>query len=460
MDNIDSIIEKINKAIGDKDYFYISNYVEHAQGFEKWIKNFKTVYLWNTDYAEYLTRKGIETYCFVKEMGHQDEVKSSAQILDFVVNNNLVHFKQGSFFQTFKISPKFSDLVEKLEGKVVNTSDELNRLFESKVSQSGIFDKYGISFPKTIVSKFKDFTYDQVKSLLVPSDATMENDVFVVQFNRGHTGNGTLFVRDKALYYELQRKFPQRTVRMSEFIQSPTYTINACATSKGIYMSGLCKQVSGVYELSHDMGATVGNNYAHGLSSSQILDLNEEINKLRKPLDEKGYRGMFGIDFMLKNGKVNILEINARQTMSVPFNCAIQQERWQVPIMLIHIAEFLGIDYEIDLQNYNTENTTSLEYSQLILRNKTGQDIVIKNEVRNGEYALQDGKLIYRNPQIYAEKIEDDNILVLTKKKDTRIAEGDEMARIQLKKNLYIENEVVDRKYVGILLDLDKQLMM
>ncbi len=451
MDNINSIVEKINEKIGNKSFYYISNFIDHAQGYERWIKNFKGICLWNTPYSQYLRRKEIEVYCFNDQVVDQTDVKSSAQILDSIIDNKLINFQEGNFYQTFKISPRFSTLVEKLEGNLVNTSDDLNRLFESKVSQAGIFDKYKVNFPKTIITKLKDLNYPEAVKLF--------GDVFVVQFNRGHTGNGTIFVKEKEQYLELQRKFPQRILRISEFIDSPTYTINGCATKYGIFLSGLCRQISGVLELSPDFGGTVGNNYAHGLNSSQIISLMDEVKKLESALNDNNYKGLFGLDFMVQGNKIIILEINARQTMSVPFNSTLQEFKGQVPLILLHVAEFLDIEYEVNIENYNMENTLPLEAAQVILRNKTGGEIVVENEFKSGEYTVEGNNLILRNPGLYIDKIEKDNLVIISKVKGTKIPEGEEMARIQIKKNLYLDFSTLDTRYVNLLLQIEKRLL-
>lgn len=450
MDNITSLTDKINEAIGNNTYYYVANFIDHAQGLEKWITNFQGISLWNSPYLNYLKDKGVPVFCFVDRVEQQPEVKSAAQILDFMLDNRLIDFYPESFFQTFKISSRFSSLVEKIGGKLLNSSDDLNRLFESKVSQAELFDKFGISFPKTMIVKLKDMMYEQVTQLL--------GDTFVVQFNRGHTGNGTIFVKTKEQYFELQRKFPHRILRISEFISSPTYTINACATKYGIYLSGLCRQISGIPELASDEGGTVGNNYAHGLTNIQIWSLMDEIKKLGKALREHEYKGLFGLDFMFVNDRAVILEINARQTMSVPFNSLIQEMNSQVPIMLIHIAEFLGIEYDIDLQSYNMDNVAQQEVAQLILRNKSNKNILIDAEIKSGEYSIEQGTLVFRNPGLFIDRLGKSNILLILRASGTLIGPGEEMARIQVKKNLYKDINSPDYQYVNILTNIEKSI--
>lgn len=455
MDNINTIIEKINNRIGDKYFYYISNYIDHAQGYERWIKNFKGICLWKTPYSEYLSRKGVEVFCYndkrENQLDSKLDVKSSAQILDSIIDQNLISFEEGNFFQTFKISPRFSTLVDKLKGYLINTSDDLNRLFESKVSQAEIFDKYKINFPKTIIIKLKDLNYQDAVNLF--------GENFVIQFNRGHTGNGTIFVKSKEQYLELQMKFPQRILRISEFINSNTYTVNGCLTKNGVFLSGLCRQISGIPELSTDMGGTVGNNYAHGLNSSQILSLMDEVKKVEVALNAHNYRGLFGLDFMIQGDSIVLLEINARQTMSVPFNSTLQESKGQVPLILLHIVEFLDIDFELDRESYNMENTLPFEAAQLILRNKSNKDIEIKNEFKSGEYTIDGSNLVLRNPGLYIDKIEKDNLVINTKSKGTRISQGDEMARIQIKKNLYLDLSTLDSHYVNLLLQIEERLL-
>lgn len=446
MDNIKSLSEKINNKIGDKRYFYISNEVEHGIGLSEFIDNFTHVCLNYTDVVDYLDEDGRKIYCAVRENFDKD-IRSSAELLE--MSNVKCQMSNGDFVQTFKISSKFGKLSENYQLNLMNTSSELNRLFEGKINQSKLFKEAGLDLPKFKIGVLGNLSYVE---LIEKFDGK-----FVIQFDRGHTGSGTFFISNRDQWSELVKKFPNREVKISEFVRGETYSINCCMTKYGVYVGGIYKQITGVSELTSEAGGTVGGTFVHGLDNNQLLQINAQLVNVKRLLRQQGYKGLFGLDFIVNSDGIVIIEMNARQQMTVAFNSRLNIIREQIPINLIHIAEFMDLEYEIDLNEYNRISLESFEAGQLYLRNKSNNKISLGTGCPNsGEYEInkklfgvfQSSKFVEKNYLV--DKIKGDNLILLSQSLGSVIKPNGEVLRIQILGDLFKEGKL-NYEYVDFL---------
>jgi hypothetical protein len=127
----------------------------------------------------------------------------------------------------------------------------------------------------------------------------------------------------------------------------------------------------------------------------------------------------------------------------------------QIPLSLIHLAEFMGIEYDIDVNEYNLANTRPQYYSQVFLRPL--DNFVIQTEIKMGVYSLKgdsidnnatinnsakgnvifldeekDKALSYISSGFTINDIKNEGILLMTQKKGLLVKMNSELSRIQL----------------------------
>jgi glutathione synthase/RimK-type ligase-like ATP-grasp enzyme len=231
-------------------------------------------------------------------------------------------------------------------------------MFEDKILQYQNLSPAGVRFPQTVISRFGDLKFSDISSTLgLP---------FVVQFARGHTGSGTHIINDEGQFNSLQQEFVQRTVRIGKYIKGIPYTVNACITKKGMVAAGLCYQITGVTQLTPLSGGTVGNdwNYRKGFTEDLLKDLIDQLNKISNKMREAGFLGMFGIDLIIgEDSSLYIIEVNARQPASIPMLTKMQLKAGEIPLSLIHLLEFMNIDYNLDEVQYNQKNLMPADFA-------------------------------------------------------------------------------------------------
>lgn len=449
-DNLQSLLGKVNQKLENASLFYLSNDPEKSIGLEKRLINFHPVFIDDSQFIEYFKLNGLKHFS-LKENNTAEVFRSSVKLIKSpeFLNYFNTNKRAVNYIQTFKISSPFAFQVEQLKAYSLNTSAQLNRTFEDKITQYQSISKLGIQLPKTVIGVFGELIYsDLVRQF---------GERFVVQFERGHTGSGTIFINNKDEFENIKKEFPARHVRVSEFLEGREYTINACVGKNGVYIGGLSVQITGIEGLAAFRGATIGNDWSYRQDFvNGIEGLLDDVKKIGDDMRINGYKGLFGVDLIvLPTGAHRIIEINARQPASIPMYTKIQLLSEQIPLSLIHLAEFMGIEYDIDVNEYNLTNTRPQYYSQVFLRPL--DNFVIQTEIKMGIYSLKgdsidnnatinneskgnaifldeekDKALSYVSSGFTINDIKNEGILLMTQKKGLLIKMNGELSRIQL----------------------------
>ncbi len=215
----------------------------------------------------------------------------------------------------YKNTNHIQRICEKHGWKLLNPNADLASTIEEKTTQaSWLEDLDSLLLPHTLCN-LKDVTY---------------KSPIIVQFNRAHSGAGTHLITKKSDLEKLQEQFPKRPVRVSEYIEGPVFTSNNVVHDTGIVLGQLSYQITGITPFTDNKFATIGNDWgvvSHMLSESEIVTCKEIAKQVGEKMRKDGYRGLFGVDIILdvQSKKLYLLEINARQPASVPYESILQR---------------------------------------------------------------------------------------------------------------------------------------
>lgn len=215
----------------------------------------------------------------------------------------------------FKNSPKIERICAANGWKLLNPPAGLGNTVEQKISQ--------VTWLGDLTKFFPPF---KVKVCRTISNADLP---CVVQFNSGHTGTGTLYIEETAAMDETCSLFPERPVRVTEYVNGPMFTLNALVTSDQVLTSTVSYQITGLKPFTQNKFATVGTDW---VLPKKILSKEEEatIHDMAKEIGTKmladGWKGLFGIDvvFDIAARKVYLIEVNARQPGSTTYESTLQ----------------------------------------------------------------------------------------------------------------------------------------
>jgi hypothetical protein len=442
----------LNSHLSDKNLYYFVRNPERGLGLETLINNYYLIYIQSSQYSEYFKDGGIKNYCLecdseidINPHGGTRILLSDQKVLDFLNESK----KKLNYAQTFKVNPAYEKKVQELGFNSLNTTSLLNREFEEKITQYQNLSQL-VNFPKTILDKFGNLSYLQLVHQL--------GQTFVIQFARGHTGSGTYVIKTEEEFNSIQAENDQRFAKFSSYVRGIAYTINACVTNTGVFMGGLSLQITGDQDLGALWGTTIGNDWSKRINLDNTDQIMKETESIGSSMHKKGFRGMFGVDFIVKeNGETFVIEINARQTASVPMYTKMQLLRDEVPLSLLHLYEFMGLKIDLNYKEYNQQNLQPENFSQI--SNRADKQITINHCMKMGIYRLQgdnaaqnrltdeiapttvfldedrDKALLYQKYATNVASMDRQGVLVLTPIKGRILNQGDEIVRLQLNQN-------------------------
>jgi hypothetical protein len=458
MDTIQTLTEKIVQKCNGAQIFYVTPDVERAIGLENLFPNFHIICLYKNEIIDYMRRSKVKVFCLEerRDKSEKNRYRYSNYILTHPLVQQYIQEQNGQrngYLMFFKIAPNIERSAKEMGFSILNTSAKLNAQFELKLSQYFELSKLPIDIPKMIISTFKEAEYTLLQQKL--------GHQFIVQYDRGHTGGGTRLVSSPEVFSALQRKFPDRKVRFAEIINGDPYTLNACITRHGICWGALSRQLTGISESTAERFATVGNDFYFPkyLSDQARNNINICTTIVGEHMQKAGFKGLFGIDVIIekKTNKTYVIEINARQPASISFFTKLQLLKNQIPLNLLSLAEFLDIEYKIDIPSYNLAIQQPYEAAQLFMRNKYSTHAKVIGSIKPGLYRLQgvnsafiwskgkpkikrnvisidedrDKQLIFTNESYAFNSPSDIGIILLSAPEDTIVHSNGETARLQ-----------------------------
>ncbi|MCO4768499.1 MAG: ATP-grasp domain-containing protein [Deltaproteobacteria bacterium] len=191
-----------------------------------------------------------------------------------------------------------------------------------------------------------------------------EDESVVVQSPRGFMGRKTWSVGDETEWDSLVQELNRRPVKVSRFISGRPGTINAVVDSAGtVLCTAPIVQVTGDPRLTPYRLGSCGNDFTWRPSPSPEDGPYELARRLGPVLAMHGYRGHFGLDFVVQDlgeqkARTWLIEINPRLTASMALYSA-----WRPVLARAHVAVLDGSELR------STGELPPLGGGQLILHN-------------------------------------------------------------------------------------------
>jgi predicted ATP-grasp superfamily ATP-dependent carboligase len=260
----------------------------------------------------------------------------------------------------FKNTPLLEKICTQAGYHLLNSSAELATMIEEKITQV-----------KWLEELKKYLPHQEIK---LAKEVSWSGEKFILQFNRAHTGSGTILVKNDAQLKEIQQNFPDRPVRVTKYIDGIMLTNNNVVWGKKVLCGNINIQITGMSPFTNRPFATVGNDWAY---PHKILSIRQkkEYENMAKHIGEKmaknNWRGLFGIDVICehKTGKLYLIEINARQPASTSFESQLQQQKNPIGLTTFqaHLLSLLG---EKNTQSKLTAIKDGAQITQKVLTTK------------------------------------------------------------------------------------------
>ncbi len=263
--------------------------------------------------------------------------------------------------------PDFITLIENPENSLLGTTDLLNHnitkqlisdieisnsclpnilVFKNtiRVESAALSNKWQLLNPKSYLSERVENKLSQIrwlgdigKKYLPPHTTkiakliTWKNEPFIIQWAHGHTGDGTILIKNHEELSALQEKFPERMARLTAYIKGSSFTVNVVVSKERILMGNISYQITGMTPFTDNEFSTIGNDWSVAqkiLTSSDIQSIQNIVHEIGTKLQLEGWRGLFGVDIIRDdiNKRIFLIEVNARQPASSTFESFLEEE--------------------------------------------------------------------------------------------------------------------------------------
>jgi len=289
---------------------------------------------------------------------------------DFVYKTalKLQSANKNSYFICFneKIRKLCSDM---LDINIVRSNNpKILNLLNNKFKTRAIAKKYmPILKYKNLIST--NLEYENIKELI-------NSDKFVIQAETGSGGDNTFLVTCKEDMPILNK---DSKYCVSEYVNNTPLNISLIIYDDGIQFLPISAQLILLsdYKFKYVGGDFV---FAQNLSNNVIDQIKEGSLKISNHIKDLGYRGILGIDFILKDGIVYFMEINPRFQASTFLISKVLRSNYNTDVAELHYNALIG--------NKKTEIVMeTIDYSFLNCNNNEKFD-KIKNyiELKNGYF--------------------------------------------------------------------------
>lgn len=242
---------------------------------------------------------------------------------------------------------------------------------------------------------------------------------FVLQDEQLSGGKGTFIIRTFQDYVaaleNLKLVSQHQQVVVSELVRGKRErSIQACVTADGVITGPLQRQI-----IAHPDLTNTAMPHGDKFSGAQILIEDQETalhqqarqtaQIIGQELRKDGYRGIFGVDFLLsEDDELYVIEVNPRITGVTPLLTAMFGVNEGVPFYLLHVLELGGYDYEV------TDKTATFdkEGSLLVLHSLSNDPVHIKKTLSSGTYRLAGQEIVLKDRSLDMSKLGADEFIV------------------------------------------------
>ena len=219
-------------------------------------------------------------------------------------------------FLVFKNTARIEPITRAHGWKLVNPLASLSERVENKITQVAWLENSAAYYlPKHEVGPLKRVAWT--------------GEPFVLQWGHGHTGDGTILVDSQTELDKWRARFPYRMTRVSALITGPSFTVNALVAGDDVLIGNVSYQITGMAPFTDSRFATVGNDWSAVrsiLTEAELRSIENLAKDIGMRLKDSGWRGLYGVDIMRddERGRIFLIEVNARQPASTPFESFLQ----------------------------------------------------------------------------------------------------------------------------------------
>lgn len=332
------------------------------------LSNFHLIYAFTSPNFKILKQQKLP-YFSLEESGIKLSVANSGKLLsnplviDYINQNSV---GKQTVIIPFKPSAKIDFLCHQNHWICASNNHQINRKLEDKILFNQLCQKNNLLQIPSTIDHFNQSNFLKYQKKYQPT--------LVIQSHFGWAGKSTF---SSFNWDNIKNKIPLNTiVKFSPYINGYSLLNNCCLTSKGLIQSPPALQYTGVKPLTNHPFTTVGRQWPSLAPNNIITKIFHLTNDFSSILIKMKYQGFFGLDFMVDKNIVYLLECNPRLTASFAFYHQIETAQKILPLFLLHLIQFLEINYNYDLiQEQKRFYNQQIIGSEITEKNNSGKTI-------------------------------------------------------------------------------------
>jgi hypothetical protein len=352
------------------------------------------------------------------------KLNSYAILAHPLVQKHLKSLGQNLGIFVYKSSARLQGLCRQNGWQLIANPPGIRDPYEDKRIFRGVLEKIGLKpIPGEILS-LAGFS----ESLLVRMQAKYGPQLVLKlpEVKQGG-GRGNTFVEKKedlkifwSKVKELARIYDLKHLLVEKKIEGISPSITGCVTRRGVLTGVVQTQITDIPEVvavQNGSGMFVGHDWSYAAYPEKVRNQARQIaRKFGEYLGQQGYRGVFGLDFIVERQTEEVYpcECNPRYTGAFPVYSLIQLKQKEPPFDLFHFREHLGFTYHFDFTQTQHYYWRPKNGAHLILSNKTPNWLKVTGRIRAGVYRLMADQLKFIRLGFSPLDLQDPDEFVLT----------------------------------------------
>ncbi len=275
--------------------------------------------------------------------------------------------------------------------EIILPSCDLRRHIDSKIVTTQLAEEAGVASVPNVLGRAA--TYPELVTL---ADSRSLGHDLVVQTPYGDSGKTTFFIASLDDWERDQEALIGEDLKVMRRINCAAAAMEAVITRHGTIVGPVMHDLTGHPELTPYRGGWCGNDmFPTALSPEHRSAARDATAKLGDRLANEGYRGFFEVDYLIDRdtGDLYLGELNPRISGVTSITNVTAAAYADMPLFAFHLIEYLGVDYEIDVDEINDRwgRVELLDvWTQMVIKDTDEQTELIDDAPRTGIYRLDD----------------------------------------------------------------------
>ncbi|MBV9165405.1 MAG: hypothetical protein JO342_04555 [Solirubrobacterales bacterium] len=379
----------------DTPIYFVSPVAFNLLGIDRWVKNFFFVNYFNSFDGRH-PRVFVPTRVPHPSFGSIEDVCNylleHEEVLDFFASR-----RPGALAVLVFFDEQSERLAAVAGPRIALPSAELRRRLDSKLETTRLGDEAGVPSVPNVLGHASSY-----EELLALAEGSGLGRDLVVQTAYGDSGKTTFFIRGERDFGAAAGELKGQDVKVMRRIRPRAVAVEACITRHGTLVGPVMVDLTGHPELTPYRGGWCGNDIFPGVLSRSDRERAWQLTRrLGDRLAQEGYRGQLEVDYLLDRDtdELYLGELNPRLSGISSMTNVSASAYADMPLFLFHLAEYMDLDYEIDVEECNQRWAAEHyqdHWSQIILKEPEDVAELLTAAPQTGIWRLGvDGRLVF-----------------------------------------------------------------